>query len=144
MITDRAGKYSGKHPAGTIADPAIVTAIVEAADHGQLSCSLAHDLASKLGVAPADFGKTLDLLDYRITACQLGLFGHSPETKIVSQAETVSDVLRERLVGAVPHDKITCEACWEVAQELGMERLSVACACETLGLKIGPCQLGAF
>jgi hypothetical protein len=33
---------------------------------------------------------------------------------------------------------------WEIASRLGIQKLDVASACETMGVKIKPCQLGAF
>jgi hypothetical protein len=144
-VTDQQpGKYSRKHPPGTLPDPAIVTAIEEVVEDSRVSCAVAHDLAEELGVTPAKVGKTMDLLDYRISKCQMGIFGYEPQKKILKAAETVSDEPRDKLQFAAPDGRLSCAACWKIAQTLGMQKIAVAAACETLGLKIKPCQLGAF
>jgi len=144
MTHEDAGKYSAKHPAGTRPDPAIAAAIKEVAEDGRISCAVAHDLAADLEVAPAEVGKTIDLLEYRISKCQLGLFGYSPDKKIVKPAETVSDELRDRLQNSAEDRKVPCSACWEISGALGVQKIAVAGACEFLDLKVKPCQLGAF
>ena len=144
MPHEFAGKYGTKHPPGTIADPAIAAAIGDVAEDGGVSCAVAHDLAEELEVSPAEVGKTMDLLEYRITKCQMGLFGYQPEKKIVKPAAEVSDALRRRLESATVDGAISCLACWGIAQALGMQKIAVAAACELLDLKIRPCQLGAF
>ena len=144
MPHEYAGKYGTKHPPGTKADPVIAAAVQEVAEGNRISCAVAHDLAEELGVTPAEVGKTIDLLERRISKCQLGLFGYLPEKKIVKPAEAVSDKLRGRLTDATADGRVSCVSCWDIAQDLGMQKIAVAAACETLGLSIKPCQLGAF
>lgn len=136
--------YSAKHPAGTKPDPAIAAALKVTAANERVTCAQAHDLAGRLGVAPAEVGKTMDLLEYRIIECQMGIFGYEPEKKVLVAAEAVTDELRHLLEGASLDGRVSCVACWEVASALGVEKMAVAAACERLGLKIKPCQLGAF
>lgn len=144
MSAEIAGKYSRKHPAGSTPEPAIAAALAEVAGDGRIGCAVAHDLAAELAVSPADIGRTVDLLDYRIVKCQMGLFGYTPAKKIVTPATTVSDELRDQLLGAAVGGKIPCADCWRIAQALAMQKITVAAACEKLGLKVSPCQLGAF
>jgi hypothetical protein len=144
LVSKNAGKYSTKHPAGATPDPTIAAAVQEVADEGQVACVLAHDLAAELGVTPSEVGMTIDLLEYRITKCQLGLFGYLPRKKIVKPAEVVPGELRDRLTRTAVRGDVPCAVCWEIAQELDRQRMAVAAACETLGLKVKPCQLGAF
>jgi hypothetical protein len=144
VTAEYAGKYSRKHLEGTRPDPAIVAAIEEVAEEGRVSCAVAHDLADELAVTPAAVGRTMDLLEYRIVKCQMGIFGYDPEKKIVKPATAVSDELRARILRAAPQGRISCAACWKVAEASGIQKIAVASACETLGIKIKPCQLGAF
>jgi hypothetical protein len=139
-----AGKYSLKHPDGTTPDPAIVAALKQVAENGRVRCAVAHELAADLAVTPAAIGKTMDLLEYRIIKCQMGIFGYEPEKKILKAAETVPDELRYQLLGAVFEGNIACADCWRIAQALGIQKIEAAAACEQLGLKVRPCQLGAF
>lgn len=145
MTHEDAGKYSAKHPAGTLCDPAIAAAIKQKAENGRVACVVAHGIAADLKTTPSEIGKTVDLMEYRIVKCQLGLFGYSPEKKIVRAAEDVSEALRDHLQRSAADDgKISCAACWEIARTFGIKKMMVSAACECLGIKIRPCQLGAF
>ncbi len=136
--------YSAKHPPGTDPDPRIAAALQGVVKDGRVTCSEAIELADRLGIPPAEVGKTMDLLEHRIIECQLGIFGFEPEKKTLRAAASVSDELSARLQCAASEGRISCAACWETAAALGMERIAVAAACELLGFKIKPCQLGAF
>ena len=46
--------------------------------NNRISCAGAHKIASVLHAAPAEVGRTIDLLEARIVKCQLGLFGYAP------------------------------------------------------------------
>jgi len=144
MTHEDAGHYGAKHPAGTVCDPAIAAALEDAAEDGRVACAAAHDIATAFKVAPSEVGKTADLLEYRIVKCQMGLYGHEPEKRTVKPAGTVSEDLRERLGRYAADGRITCASCWKIARELGIEKLTVSCACESLGIKVKHCQLGAF
>lgn len=144
MPHEYAGHYSTKHPDGTAYDPALADALRERAEDGRITCVAAFEVADALGASPEEVGKTADLLEYRIIKCQLGLFGYSPEKRIVRPSEHVPDDLRRRLLAAVADGKISCSAVWDIAAELSLDKMTVSGACEGLGLKVGPCQIGAF
>ena len=144
MTAEYAGKYGRKHPVGTRPAPIIAAALNELAEDGRVSCSVAHDIAAELGVTPAEVGKAMDLLEYRVIKCQMGIFGYGPDKKILKPAATVSDELRDRVLAAASEGRVSCASCWKVAEALGIQKMAVAAACDTLGLKIKPCQLGAF
>ena len=146
MAQEDKGHYAAKHKNTTL-DERIATAVKSKADGGQLACRVAEQLAAELGVPMAEIGRTADLLEIRIGGCQLGLFGHTPEEKGVKPADEVSHsleiIIRSRLVGG-PKGPIPCAAAWDIAALQGISRLKVSAACEKLGIKIKPCQLGAF
>jgi len=144
MTHEDAGKYSAKHPAGTIIDPAIADATKGKTENNRVTCVSAHGIAGDFGVKPAEIGKTIDLLEYRITKCQLGLFGYSPEKKIVTAADDISKELQSHLNDSTVDGKISCAECWKIAQALDIKKMVVSAACEMAGIKISPCQLGAF
>lgn len=144
MTHEDAGHYAAKHPAGTEPDPKVAASLRARAENERISCAVAFAVAADLGVTASELGRALDLLEYRITHCQLGLFGYSPEKKIVTAAAEVSDELSSRLRDAVSEGRIACAACWRIAEALGLGKMATSAACECLGLKIGPCQLGAF
>ena len=144
MPHEYAGHYSTKHPQGTPSDPAIAAALETVAPDGRLSCTAAHEVAEQLGVAPAEIGKTADLLELRVVECQMGLFGYAPEKRTVKPAQEIPAELRERIEKATVDGRITCAACWKIARDLGVEKMTVSCACEAMGLKVKNCQIGAF
>ena len=144
MTHEDAGHYAAKHPPGTTLDPIITAALHAKTVDGQVACRDAHQIAIDLDVTPATVGAAIDLLEKRIAQCQLGLFGYQSPKKILQPAETVSPALAAALQDAAPTGRISCEQCWEIADAFGLERLDLAGACEKQGLKIKPCQLGAF
>ncbi|HLA82347.1 MAG TPA: hypothetical protein VJP78_12135 [Thermoleophilia bacterium] len=136
--------YSAKHPAGTTYDEQVAAAIKEKAVDGRITCADAFVVVQELSVPPSEVGKTIDLIEYRITRCQLGLFGYSPKKKVVEPAEEAPEGVRGQLNRFSSDGTISCAACWKIADTLGMERMAVSAVCELLGLKVQPCQLGAF
>ncbi len=144
MTHEDAGHYAAKHPPGTQPNPALAAAVLAKVENGLITCSDAHRIARDLGVSPAQVGATIDLLEKRIAKCQLGLFGYSPQRKILQPAETVAPDLAAALNRLAVDGRISCKDCWDTAAAFGMSRLATAAACERIGLKIRPCQLGAF
>lgn len=138
------GRFAAKHPEGTRPDPEIAAALKEKATDGRVSCAAAHKIASKLNRSPAEVGKTLDLLENRISRCQMGFFGYQPEKKIVAPAKQVADELKTALADAASNGRVPCASAWKIAEDMGLSKLDVGAACEALGLKVSPCQLGAF
>jgi len=144
MPHEFAGHYSTKHPKGTTYDPALAAALRDRAEDGCITCSQAHELAEAFAVPPSEVGKTADLLELRITKCQMGLFGYSPEKRLVKPAEHVSQELRARIEAAAKDGRITCSACWAIAKDCGLGKMQISAACERMGLKVKDCQIGAF
>jgi hypothetical protein len=144
MTHEDAGHYAAKHPAGTQTDPAIANAIKDNLKGTHLSCAAAHRIAESLDAAPSDVGINVDLLEGRIMKCQLGLFGYGKEKKCVKPAETVQDGLETAIRSELVDNRLSCLKAWQLAQQLGLTRMNISEACETLGIKIKPCQLGAF
>ena len=83
-------------------------------------------------------------MNFRLVKCQLGLFGYTPEKKIVHAAKTVESALKEALQESLQDNRLPCASAWEIADRLQLRKMSVSNACEALGIKIKPCQLGAF
>ena len=145
MSTTGEDGYTGKHPPGTEVDAALTAAVRQRERNSRLTCRAAHQIAGEFEVDPLQVGTALDLLDYRIERCQLGLFGYRPEKKVVRPAEDVGREMRARLLSARDaHGKVTCRDCWRIADALRAPRMKTAAACEAMGIKIVRCQLGAF
>jgi len=111
---------------------------------GWISCAKAHLLAAELGISPLVVGRALDQRRIKIRQCQLGLFGHDPQGRIVPDDIHVPPRLEEALVARRQGDRLPCRDAWEVAREFGLSRLDICGACEQLDIRISQCQLGAF
>ncbi len=144
MTEKDAPDYSRKHPPEERPDPAVAEAIREAAEEGMISCAAVFRIAAERGISPAEAGKTVDLLKIKLHKCQLGLFGYGPRRSIIEPAEHVSPELEEAIRGRLVDGRLPCAAAWEIASELGLKKMDVSRAAEALGIRIKPCQLGAF
>ena len=147
MTHEDIGKYALKHPPGTRASEQIAKAIREIAPSGELACAMGEKISKELKVDISEVGITADLLEMKIKKCQLGLFGWGKKPnhgKDIHAADSVSVEMKSALEKATENGAVTCATAWAIAGRLGTERKVVSAACETLGLKIRVCQLGAF
>lgn len=143
MTHEHEGHYSSKHPADAAFDPALAAAIREKQEAGCVACASAFTVAREHEISPAEVGKTIDLLDLRLVKCQLGLFGY-PDNKAVTPADTIPSPLQAAIQSRSDEGRLSCRACWEIAEAQHLPKMTVSAACEALGIKIKPCQLGAF
>ena len=109
-----------------------------------MPCPVAFEIAEMEGVPPSEVGTAADLLEIPIVKCAMGLFGHGPVKKTVKPAPEVSAELKSTITDSMVAGRLPCAAAWAIAGRLGIRKLDVSAACETLGVKIKPCQLGAF
>jgi hypothetical protein len=144
MTHEDRGHYAAKHPPGRSTDQKIVDALTSAVSDNTIPCAVAFRVAAELEASSEEVGFTIDTLEYTITKCQLGLFGYGPEKKKIKPADSVSPTLEEAIKKALINDRLPCASAWSIAERFGLGKLSVSSACETLGIKISPCQLGAF
>jgi hypothetical protein len=147
MTHDKQGRYSSKDSAKRAHDPALVAKVERIAGDRGLACADAERLAAETGAAPDAVGAAADSREIQLMACQLGLFGYetaSGRHPAFGPAETVAPELERRIREALVDGRLPCEAAWAIAAGLGMGRLDVARAAESLKLKISACQLGAF
>jgi hypothetical protein len=110
----------------------------------ELPCALAFEIASRLNLPAAEVGITSDLLNIKISKCQIGLFGYQPTNKLVSAEKAPSAALRDALSAAQTGNRITCNMAWDLAARLKVGKIAVGNACEAMGIKVKQCQLGAF
>ncbi len=144
MTHDDQGHYAKKHSPDRKAKPEIVDALKNRISDGKISCAAAHKISRDLNETPSEIGFTMDILEARIAKCQMGLFGYQPEKKVVEPAKDISSILEETIKGKLENGRLSCKAAWETAGKLNMKKMEIASACETLKIKISPCQLGAF
>lgn len=136
--------FSKKHGADTQLNPAIKAEIVKQAKDEKLPCAVAFDIAGRLGKSPKDVGIAIDLMNFRITKCQLGLFGYASGKKIDASPDPVDDRLKSEIEKGLDNGRLPCNTAWSIAEQLNIGKMAVSNACEALGIKIKPCQLGAF
>jgi hypothetical protein len=134
--------FAEKHPDAVISER-IRDKILTSAEEGRLTCAAAFGIAEKLNISASEVGKTLDLMNFRLNKCQLGLFGYSPDRKIVT-AEEPSSELRQTIAAAAHDGRLSCKEVWEIAERMNLPKMSVGNACESMKIRIKPCQLGAF
>jgi hypothetical protein len=122
----------------------IQEAIRQHAPQNELPCAVAFQIAADLKVTPAAVGQTLDLMGCRLVKCQLGLFGYSPQKRIVKPQPPDAPEVAAAIQAALENERLPCRAAWEIAERFKLRKMVVSGACEALGIKIKPCQLGAF
>jgi len=146
MTKKTADAFAAKHGQDSKegVDAAIRTKLEKETREGTLSCAAAFTLVTDLNRTPAEIGKAADLLGIRLVKCQLGLFGYSPEKKIVRPSATVDPLLQEAIRGELQSGRLACRNAWDLAKRFRLPRMAVSAACEALGIKVKPCQLGAF
>jgi hypothetical protein len=144
MTHGAGGHYSQKHAPGAVVNPLIRDTLFKSGVEAKLPCAVAFDVAKQLDVAPEDVGRTADLMELRLVKCQLGLFGYGAKKTIVKPAASVSPALEKTIREALVNDRLPCKRAWEIAKRLGIHKMKVSAACNALGIRIRPCQLGAF
>ena len=137
------GNYAAKHTDSLIPEN-LRRKVVTTTENSRLNCAKAHQLALETGFSPAEVGRALDLLEIRLTGCQLGLFGQSREKKKLETGTTPSPELCETLQAGIINHCLPCLKAWETAISFNLKKTEITAACETLKIKIAPCQLGAF
>jgi hypothetical protein len=136
--------YANKHEQDLKINPEIAEMIRSRVTEGKLPCAVAFSIAKDLGVKAAEVGITLDLLEIKISKCQLGIFGYGKVEKIVKPMQHISEAHKEVIRAGLTEGKLPCKKAWECAEKLRIGKMDITSACEKMGIKISSCQLGAF
>ena len=137
-------KFAEKHESNAQINEDIKDRIVRHTKNNELPCAVAFKIAADLKVSPAEVGKTADLLEMELIKCQLGLFGYTPEKKIVKPEAAENPDMTSAIQDARVDGDLSCENAWEIARRFDVSKMKVSSVCEQLKIKIKPCQLGAF
>jgi hypothetical protein len=144
MSKDKEHKFSDKHKAVEKPNPEIKNKIENRSKNNEITCAVAFEIVEDIGVLPAEVGKTIDLMNYKLVECQLGLFGYIPEKKIFTPQDTTNQDLKNAIQNALVDERLPCISAWEIAARFQIPKLTVSGIAEAMGVKIKPCQLGAF
>jgi len=137
-------KFADKHGADARVNDLIKEHITHQTKNDELACAKAFKIANELKVSAAEVGKTADLLNITLVKCQLGLFGYTPEKKIVKPKAATNPKLESTIQMSLVEDALPCAKAWEIARNFKISKMAVSSVCEQLKIKIKPCQLGAF
>jgi len=144
MSRDKEKKFSAKHGADAQADPTVRQRIESYSEKGEVACAVAFKIGEELELPPADIGRAIDLLELKITQCQLGLFGYGSRKKAFEPKAPENQRLEAAIRDALNNERLACRDAWDIARRFDLPKMAVSAACDALEIKIKPCQLGAF
>ena len=144
MAFQKEKKYSEKHQQTKIVDPEIKNHILHRSKDRKMSCTDAFEIAGEQNILPHNIGITIDLLNVKITKCQLGLFGYKPKKKMLKPASLADPNLEDAISEALVEGKLSCKHAWNISSRFNVSKITVSSTCEFLEIKINDCQLGAF
>lgn len=136
--------HERKYPIQDQLDPEQRKTILDHSKNGELACAVAFQIVENRNIPADEIGMYANQMKIRLVKCQLGLFGYQPEKKIVKKIPKVDASLQKAINDKSMDNRLSCIQVWQIASELGVPKLSVSNACETLSIKIHSCQLGAF
>jgi len=144
MNNDKRKKFSAKHGPDATPDRFIEEEILTHGKNKELPCAVAFEISRTLKVSPDAVGMTADLMNFKLTKCQLGLFGYQPQKKIVKHPDRVTEDLKNAIADQLVQGRLSCRRAWDIASGLKIGKMKVSGACEAMDIKITECQLGAF
>ncbi len=134
-------------PVDFVVDAALADAIRARLVDEHLPCPAAFVIAAEHEIAPLTVGQTADALGIHLTRCQLGLYGYPGHAKgwdTVADKPSPEGLEAALQAAAEATGKLACVQLWELAAKHHISRLQIGYVADKLGIKIGPCQLGAF
>lgn len=141
----RKGKtFSTKHGPDEKPDTSIKNEILKQTKNEKIPCAVAFEIAKALQISPETVGKTADLMNFKLTKCQLGLFGYQPQKKIVKPQDSIKADVKDAVSDALVQGSLSCKRAWDIASRLHVSKMTVSGSCEAMGVKIKDCQIGAF
>lgn len=144
MIDQKNNQFAAKHQNKAQINNIIKNEILKQNKDGKLPCLTAFRIADSLQVTAAEVGKTVDLLNFRLIKCRLGLFGYKPQKKIIKAKEPEDRNLKKAIRDSLVEGRLLCISAWEIASGFNVHKMIVSSACEAMNIKIIKCQLGAF
>ena len=129
-------------------DEHIAEAIEAGLADGKLPCPAAFAISKDLAVWPREVGSTADLLNVHLSRCQLGFFGYPSKQGYTGAGVADLDVpegLPEAIQAAQNKaGTVSCADLWILAATYAAPRVLIGYVTDQLGIRVTPCQLGAF
>jgi DNA-binding CsgD family transcriptional regulator len=144
MSLSKGKNFSTKHGPDEKPDLSVKNEITRQTKNKNISCAVAFKIAAALQISPKTVGKTADLMNIKLIKCQLGLFGYQPQKKIVKPQDPINQDIKNAVSRGLDQRRLSCKRAWDIASRLNVSKMTVSSACETMGVKIKNCQLGAF
>jgi hypothetical protein len=114
---------------------------------GKLTCARAEEISRTIpGASLAEIGEAANEEGVRISYCQLGLFGFNDfgAKRLASALPTIPKDLEGVIRDKTRDGALPCREAWRIACDEGLPKFVIGCVCETIGVRIAPCQLGCF
>ena len=144
MSLPKGKTFSTKHGPDEKPDTLIKNEILKQTKNEKIPCAVAFEIAKALQISPRKVGKTADLMNFKLTKCQLGLFGYQSPKKIVKPRDNIKEDVKDAISDALVQGRLSCKRAWDIAIRLNVSKMTVSSACEAMEIKIKDCQLGAF
>ena len=144
MSLPKGKSFSTKHGPDEKPDTSIKNEILKQTKNEKVPCAVAFEIAKSLQISPETVGKTVDMMNFKLTKCQLGLFGYQPQKKIVKPQDSIKVDVKDAVSDALVQGRLSCKHAWDIASRLNVSKMTVSGACEAMGIKIKDCQIGAF
>lgn len=144
MSQPKRKSFSEKHGSDPKPDEFIQDEIRKRMKNNAIACAVAFDIAKQVNATPDRVGRNIDLMNIRLIKCQLGLFGYPAKNKIVKPASESNPEVLEAIRRGLADERLPCRTAWKIAARFNISKMAVSSACESLNIKIKPCQLGAF
>ena len=114
----------------------------------RLPCAVVHYIAAYLRLDPKEIGSAATEMGVKLYQCQLGLFGYGRKGKsaykLTGRKVEVEQEILDLIKANVQEGRISCARLWEIADARGIMRAEAGNAADAMGIKVTPCQLGAF
>ncbi len=139
-------KFAEKHGNNASLNAAIKNEITKSMKDGAIFCDDAFRIADKLDITSEKVGVTADLMNCKLTGCQLGLFGLQSQNKASENLlpELKKDDLKKKIMSELIDSRLTCKKAWDIASQHKVCKTTVTELCNKMKIKITKCQLGAF
>lgn len=129
-------------------DASIKAAILKRKKNDRLPCAVAFEIAKEMNISPRKVGETADLVNCKLTKCQLGLFGYKSKIDLAKSRDlpnlSQNIELKDAVLDSLVNGKLACKYAWEIASAFNVSKFSVTALCNLMEIGITECQLGAF